>query len=245
MSVVRTLLGNVKGPQGDTGATGAQGAQGDAATISVGSVTTTAYGNPAQVTNSGTEGDAVFDFVIPQGKPGEATTKMGDLSLDAITTSTASFPSPQVGDTGKTAFGKIVKFFADTVAALAAKIDTSKIADNLTTNDASYVLSAKQGKALNDSLTTVESRSYVVTQWVQFTYFNDEQLIGTFTAPSLPTGWSYRVMCVSNVFDNTPIGNKFSGAFLFPGSTIIRAKGSGFTSTDTAMLLVTLQIFKQ
>ena len=29
-------------------------------------------------------------------------------------------------------------------------VETSKIADNLTTNDASYVLSAKQGKALND-----------------------------------------------------------------------------------------------
>lgn len=116
MSVVQTLIGNVKGPKGDTGATGATGASGSAATITVGSTTTTAYGNAASVTNSGTSSAAVFDFVIPQGKPGEATTKMGDLLLDSITSSAADFPSPQVGDTGKTAFGKIVKFFADTIA---------------------------------------------------------------------------------------------------------------------------------
>lgn len=152
MSVVRTLLGNIKGPQGETGATGAQGAQGEAATVNVGAVTTTAYGNPAQVINSGTESEAVLDFVIPQGKPGEATTKMGNLSLDAITTSTASFPSPQVGDTGKTAFGKIVKFFADTVAALNAKLNTANVVNNLATTEAGYALDARQGKALNDSL---------------------------------------------------------------------------------------------
>lgn len=161
MSVVRTLLGNIKGPQGATGAQGAQGAQGEAATVNVGAVTTTAYGNPAQVINSGTESEAVLDFVIPQGKPGEATTKMGDLSLDAITTSTASFPSPQVGDTGKTAFGKIVKFFADTVAALNAKLNTANVVNNLTTTEAGYALDARAGKTLNDSLST-----FVYTQVV-------------------------------------------------------------------------------
>lgn len=154
MAVVQTLIGNVKGPAGATGATGAQGPQGDAATIAVGSVTSAAYGTPASVTNSGTSGAAVFDFVIPQGKPGEKTTKMGELVLDTITTSTDSFPSPAVDDTGAIAFGKIRKFFADTLSALAAKIDTNKIADNLTTNDPNYVLSAAQGKALNDSLST-------------------------------------------------------------------------------------------
>lgn len=160
MAVVQTLIGNVKGPAGATGATGAQGPQGDAATIAVGSVTSAAYGTPASVTNSGTSGAAVFDFVIPQGKPGEKTTKMGELVLDTITTSTADFPSPAVDDTGAIAFGKIRKFFADTLSALASKIDTSKIANNLTTTDTSYVLSAAQGKALNDSLAALSTQSF-------------------------------------------------------------------------------------
>lgn len=161
MAVVQTLIGNVKGPAGATGATGATGPQGQAATIAVGSVTSAAYGTPASVTNSGTSGAAVFDFVIPQGKPGEKTTKMGELVLDTITTSTDEFPSPAVDDTGAIAFGKIRKFFADTLSALASKIDTSKIANNLTTTDTSYVLSAAQGKALNDSLANKQN-----TKWI-------------------------------------------------------------------------------
>ena len=67
----------VKGDQGETGATGAQGPKGDtgekgekgdtgepgkAATIEIGSVTT---GDTASVVNSGTDTDAVFDFVFP------------------------------------------------------------------------------------------------------------------------------------------------------------------------------------
>lgn len=154
--MARIYLGNVKGPKGDTGATGATGPQGEAATIEVGSVSTTAYGNAAQVTNVGSSGAAKFNFVIPQGKPGEKTTKMGELTLDTITTSTEEFPSPVVGDTGATAFGKIVKFFSDVLASLTNKIDVSKIANDFTTTDASYVAAAPTVKALNDSLDTYD-----------------------------------------------------------------------------------------
>lgn len=62
-----------RGQKGDTGAKGEKGdtgADGKAATIRVGSVTT---GDTAKVTNSGTETDAVFDFVIPQGGSGGGT----------------------------------------------------------------------------------------------------------------------------------------------------------------------------
>lgn len=155
------LIGNVKGPQGDTGATGATGPQGEAATVNVGSVSTTAYGNAAQVINVGTENDAILNFIIPQGKPGERTTTMGSLTLDTITTSTADFPSPAVGDTGATAFGKIVKFFADALSAIQAKLDAANVVNNLTTTEVGYALDARQGKALNDSMTTKTAVSTV------------------------------------------------------------------------------------
>lgn len=155
MAVVQTLIGNVKGPQGDTGATGQQGPQGDAATIEVGSVSTTAYGNSAQVVNVGTEQEAVLNFVIPQGKPGERTTTMGGLTLDTITTSTESYPVPAVNDTGATAFGKIVKWFGDALAAITGKLDKANVANNLTTTAEGYALDARQGKTLNDSLETL------------------------------------------------------------------------------------------
>lgn len=163
--MARIYLGNVKGPKGDTGATGATGPQGEAATIEVGSVSTTAYGNAAQVTNVGSPSAAKFNFVIPQGKPGEKTTKMGELTLDTITTSVEEFPSPSVGDTGATAFGKIVKWFADGLAALTSKLDANKVVDSQVVTEDGYALSAKQANpnisgslaaqisTLNDSLT--------------------------------------------------------------------------------------------
>lgn len=53
---------NIKGPQGE------QGVQGEAATIQVGTVTS---GTAPSVTNSGTEQDAIFDFVLQQGPKGD------------------------------------------------------------------------------------------------------------------------------------------------------------------------------
>jgi hypothetical protein len=49
---------------------GLAGPQGDAATIAVGEVETGTPSTPASVTNVGTSGAAIFDFVIPQGVAG-------------------------------------------------------------------------------------------------------------------------------------------------------------------------------
>lgn len=162
MSIVRTLIGNIKGPKGDTGATGPQGnpgangtngADGSAATVTVGAVTTVQYGNPAQVTNSGTDSDAVLDFQIPQGAPGEQVTTMGGLILNAITTSSATRPVPVVGDTGAVAFGKIIKYLGDLFTGLGTKLNTANVVNNFTTTESGYALDARAGKTINDSLT--------------------------------------------------------------------------------------------
>jgi len=47
------------------------GTPGRSATISIGMVTTAPPGSSASVHNSGTEHDAIFDFLIPRGNPGE------------------------------------------------------------------------------------------------------------------------------------------------------------------------------
>jgi hypothetical protein len=59
-----------QGPRGEQGIQGEQGVQGDAATISVGTVTTSDPGSSAEVTNSGTTGAAILDFVLPRGEQG-------------------------------------------------------------------------------------------------------------------------------------------------------------------------------
>ena len=57
-------------PAGATGANGATGADGTAATVQVGTTTTGAPGTSASVTNTGTESNAVLNFVIPAGATG-------------------------------------------------------------------------------------------------------------------------------------------------------------------------------
>ena len=154
MADVYTRIGYIKGATGATGAQGAKGDTGDAATIQVGSVTTVPYGQTANVVNSGTEQAAVFDFTIPQGRPGQQTTEMDDLLLNSITTSAAEFPIPAVGETGKVIFGKITKWFSDMAALVASKFDAANVVNNLTTTASGYALDARQGKALNDKLAT-------------------------------------------------------------------------------------------
>ena len=144
------LLGNVKGPQGDTGATGPKGDTGNAATVRAGSVTTVPYGQNARVTNSGDEHEAVFDFVIPQGRPGEQTTDMQNLTLSSMTEPSEQFPIPAIGETGKVIFGKITKWFSDMTALVATKFPMSNVVNNLTTTASGYALDARQGKAIND-----------------------------------------------------------------------------------------------
>jgi hypothetical protein len=179
MAVVQTLIGNVKGPQGETGATGATGAKGDAATITVGSVSTTAYGNAARVENVGTENDAILNFTIPQGAPGQRTTTMSGLTLDTVTTSAEEFPVPAVGENGATVWGKVIKWFADGLAAIRSKLDANKVVNSQTVTEAGYALDAQQANpnvsgslaaqisGLNDSLSTLSfsysNRTTVIT----------------------------------------------------------------------------------
>ena len=75
-----------QGPQGVQGLQGLQGPAGNAATITIGSVTTSAPGTSAQVTNRGTSSAAVLDFVLPKGKDGADGGVTVDEELSATST---------------------------------------------------------------------------------------------------------------------------------------------------------------
>lgn len=88
-----------KGDKGDTGDTGLQGIQGnpgDNATIDIGEVTTLTPDQPATVTNTGTETNAVLNFGIPKGEKGDKGDKgdTGDTGPQG--------PQGDKGDTGET-----------------------------------------------------------------------------------------------------------------------------------------------
>lgn len=79
-------LQGLQGPQGVQGLQGLQGPAGNAATITIGSVTTSAPGTSAQVTNSGTSSAVVLDFVLPKGKDGADGGVTVDEELSATST---------------------------------------------------------------------------------------------------------------------------------------------------------------
>lgn len=201
------FIGNVKGPQGEQGDTGATGPQGDAATIAVGSVTTVPYGQNARVTNSGTSGAAVFDFVIPQGRPGEQVTKIDNLTIDAITEPATQFPVPAVGDNGSTLFGKISKWFSDMAALVATKLNASNVVNNLTTTSSGYALDARQGKALGDRVITLEHKGALI---------NRASVTATQTTITLPTGIKFSDSKVLSIL--MQVNNTVRGSLVIPVS---------------------------
>jgi hypothetical protein len=73
-----------QGIQGDTGATGPTGPQGDAATVEIGNVTAVAYGGTAAVTNTGTSGSAVLDFVLVTGPQGDLAGLTASQPIDYL-----------------------------------------------------------------------------------------------------------------------------------------------------------------
>ena len=101
-----------------------------------------------------------------------------------------------------------------------------------------------QLKSLNDSLNNIESRSYIESKWMTFTYYAADQLATTWVEPIIPTGWTYRILGFSNIFSNNPVGVKLNGAFLSSANNQYRAKGSGFTSSDTINILCYYQVYK-
>jgi len=70
-------VGNIKGPQGETGPQGDPGPQGEpgadgaAATIEIGTVSSSEPGTEPTITNSGDSTNAVFNFTIPKGEKGD------------------------------------------------------------------------------------------------------------------------------------------------------------------------------
>jgi len=98
------------GPTGPTGATGPQGATGTAATVTVGTIGFVDYPGPGTVTNSGTSGSAVLDFVLVRGPQGA----IGDLTAsDPIAYVGSNFSLKYGAGLGTATGGTLVADFSD------------------------------------------------------------------------------------------------------------------------------------
>lgn len=127
---------NIKGAKGDAGT---------AASITIGSVTTGVAGSNASVTNSGTDSNAVLNFMLPRGKDG----KDGGITVDEALSDTSINPVQN----------KVVKAAIDSVA---ASVPT-KVSD--LPNDAGYLT---QHQSLADYAKTSVANTWTATQTLNF-----------------------------------------------------------------------------
>jgi hypothetical protein len=134
----RICIGNFKGPKGDKGDTG-EGKTGPAGP----------QGEKGDVGPAGPKGE--------KGDPGPAGQKgeKGDPgpagTTDTAFTEATTLTKLVSGESFKAMLGKIAK----AVSSVFEKLDKSKVANNLTTNVAGYALDARQGKALQDQITSL------------------------------------------------------------------------------------------
>ncbi len=84
----------VPGDTGPQGATGATGPQGPAATVEVGTVTSVPSGGTAAVTNTGTSGSAVLDFVLVDGDTGPTGPQGSAATVTVGTVGFVDYPGP-------------------------------------------------------------------------------------------------------------------------------------------------------
>ena len=133
------------------------------ATVKVGTVTASKPGGDAEVTNTGTAQDAVFNFVLPRGEQGPKGDKgdKGDTgaieNIDGVSVDFSPSSTRQniaTGDTFSTLFGKIAKWFSDLGTAA-----FQGVSNVLTQTAAGYVLDARQGKVLNDNMGSLSGLS--------------------------------------------------------------------------------------
>lgn len=120
--------------------------KGDAATVTVGTVTTGAAGSSAIVTNSGTTSAAVLNFTIPRGNTGASGAGTGDVLAANNLSDMANKPTAfsNIKQAATTAATGVVQIATN--AESLTGTDTAKV---ITPDDLSYVLTQKTASVAN------------------------------------------------------------------------------------------------
>ena len=109
--------------------TGLKGDPGEAATIQIGTVTASDPGSDPAVTNSGTEQDAVLNFVLPRGIQGPTGPKGDPGTANAAT---VAYDNSTSGATETNAQDAFDKLYGDIASLTEKKLQYIKFAKNVT-----------------------------------------------------------------------------------------------------------------
>lgn len=210
----------IQGEQGERGVQGAQGPAGNAATITIGSVTTSAPGTSAQVTNRGTSSAAVLDFVLPKGKDGAD----GGVTVDEELSDTSLNPVQN----------KVIK------AALDGKLNTTDTATAAQKLTASKVTAVNVGRPIvffsNDSGGAWLEARYDTN--FKYNTVTKDLTVGTINGvdvTAIDTTYAKKADVNAALADKMNIADVLSGFVLLGGATNIRwREGTQFVGSINA-----------
>ena len=218
-------------PAGATGANGADGADGTAATVQVGTTTTGAPGTNASVTNTGTESNAVLNFVIPAGATGAAGVA-GTAATVQVGTTTTGTPgtNASVTNTG-TESNAVLNFVIPAGATGATGATAANGADGATGADGTaatiQVGSTTTGApGTNASVTNAGTESNAVLNFVI-----PAGATGASAAESRPSVLAVQDTTEQALTENTPVF--FAVNLLQSGTDLTHAAGSNQITVET------------
>ena len=220
-----------QGPPGVTGAvgaTGATGATGMAATVQVGTTTTGAPGTNASVTNTGTESNAVLNFVIPAGATGAngATGADGTAATVQVGTTTTGTPGTDasVTNTG-TESNAVLNFVIPAGATGANGADGATGADG-TAATVQVGTTTTGAPGTDASVTNTGTESNAVLNFVI-----PAGATGASAAESRPSVLAVQDTTEQALTENTPVS--FAVNLLQSGTDLTHAAGSNQITVET------------
>lgn len=173
----------------------------------------------------------------------------GDISetvIAATAESEAEYPVPAAGDSTKTAFGKIIKFFGDLRNWMTGVCLLGQIVNNCVTNRSDLPLSAAMGKQLQDAITVLNTnlqkayKNIDNSRYIRITAADLKNNYGIiFVASSsgiicafinysaIQTVWKsgdYISISLSGTVTTVDLGKEWAHAFLLRGGSIVNAK---------------------
>jgi hypothetical protein len=167
---------------------GRQGDPGQAATVTVGTVTTLAPGSNASVTNSGTANNAILNFSLPRGSQGASGGLIDVIQLNSvpltITSKTVNIPVDNALSAGSTnpVQNSVIQNAISTINSNITGITDSKgAASGIATLDANTKVVASQASAA--MVTVTANRTLVLTDAGKFIRANSANEI-TITIPT-------------------------------------------------------------
>ena len=217
-----------QGPPGVTGAvgaTGATGATGMAATVQVGTTTTGAPGTNASVTNTGTESNAVLNFVIPAGATGAtgangATGADGTAATIQVGTTTTGTPGTNASVTNTGTDSNAVLNFVIPAGATGA----AGVAGTAATVQVGTTTTGAPGT--NASVTNTGTDSNAVLNFVI-----PAGATGASAAESRPSVLAVQDTTEQALTENTPVS--FAVNLLQSGTDLTHAAGSNQITVET------------